>query len=90
MSAQYIFQNEKLKCSFKNIIAIKREIGNTKNNVNVKLGELKKLHSEMIRDNNKQIFSIYDNCSRSIMDTYLINKNKGKKNIYENGIHQKL
>jgi hypothetical protein len=56
MSAQYIFQNEKLKCSFKNIIAIKREIGNTKNNVNVKLGELKKLHSEMIRDNNKQIF----------------------------------
>jgi hypothetical protein len=56
MSAKYIFQNEKLKGSFKNIIAIKREIGNTKNNVNVKLGELKKLHNEMIRDNNKQIF----------------------------------
>jgi hypothetical protein len=56
MSAKYIFQNEKLKGSFKNIIAMKREIGNTKNHVNVKLGELKKLHNEMIRDNNKQIF----------------------------------
>jgi len=56
MSATYIFQNEKLKSSFKNIIAIKREIGNTKDHVNTKLGEFKKLHSEMIRDNNKQIF----------------------------------
>lgn len=56
MSNAYIFQNEKLKNSFKNIISIKREIGTTKNNVAFKLGELKKLHSEMIRDNNKQIF----------------------------------
>ena len=52
------------------------------------VGKIKKLIK--IHYNNKQIFSIYDNCSRSIMDTYLINKNKGKKNIYENGIHQKL
>lgn len=56
MSNTYIFQNEKLKNSFKNIISIKKEIGNTKNNVATKLGELKKLHSELIRDNNKQIF----------------------------------
>jgi hypothetical protein len=56
MSNAYIFQNEKLKNSFKSIISIKREIGTTKNNVAFKLGELKKLHSEMIRDNNKQIF----------------------------------
>jgi len=56
MSTTYIFQNEKLKNSFKNIISIKREIGNTKNSVATKLSELKKLHGEMIRDNNKQIF----------------------------------
>ena len=56
MSTTYIFQNEKLKNSFKNIISIKREISTTKNNVATKLGELKKLHGEMIRDNNKQIF----------------------------------
>ena len=37
-----------------------------------------------------KIFSIYDNCSRSIIDTYLIKKNKGRKKIYENGIYQKL
>jgi hypothetical protein len=52
------------------------------------VGKIKKLIK--IHYNNKQIFSIYDNCSRSIMDTYLINKSKSKKNIYENGIHQKL
>lgn len=56
MSNAYIFQNEKLKNSFKNIISIKREIGNTKNNVTVKLNELKQLHSELIKDNNKHIF----------------------------------
>jgi hypothetical protein len=56
MSNDYIFQNEKLKNSFKNIISIIREIGNMKNNVASKLGELKRLHGEMIRDNNKQIF----------------------------------
>ena len=56
MSNDYIFQNEKLKNSFKNIISIIREISNMKNNVASKLGELKRLHGEMIRDNNKQIF----------------------------------
>ena len=56
MSNDYIFQNEKLKNSFKNIISIIREIGNMKNSVASKLGELKRLHGEMIRDNNKQIF----------------------------------
>ena len=56
MSNVYIFQNEKLKNSFKNIISMKREIGITKNRVSNKLGELKKLHTEMIKDNNKQIF----------------------------------
>ena len=56
MSNDYIFQNEKLKNSFKNIISIMREIDNMKNNVASKLGELKRLHGEMIRDNNKQIF----------------------------------
>ena len=40
--------------------------------------------------NNPKILSIYDNCSRSIMDTYLINRSKDKKNIYKDGIHQKL
>jgi hypothetical protein len=56
MSNAYIYQNEKLKNSFKNIISMKREIGTTKNKVANKLAELKKLHSEMIKDNNKQIF----------------------------------
>jgi hypothetical protein len=56
MSNAYIFQNEKLKNSFKNIISVKREIGNTKNNVTTKLNELKQLHSELIKDNNKHIF----------------------------------
>ena len=56
MSNDYIFQNEKLKNSFKNIISIIREIDNMKNSVASKLGELKRLHGEMIRDNNKQIF----------------------------------
>ena len=56
MANDYIFQNEKLKNSFKNIISIIREIGNMKNSVASKLGELKRLHGEMIRDNNKQIF----------------------------------
>jgi hypothetical protein len=52
----YIFHNEKLKNNFKNIISIKQKIGITKHNVTVKLTELKKLHSDMIKDNNKQIF----------------------------------
>ncbi len=56
MSNAYIFQNEKLKNSFKNIISIKREIGNTKNNVTTKLNELKQLYRELIKDNNKHIF----------------------------------
>jgi len=56
MSNAYIFQNEKLKNSFKNIISIKKEIGHTKNNVNNKLNQLKQLHSELIKDNNKHIF----------------------------------
>ena len=56
MSNNYIFQNEKLKNSFKNIISIKREIGNTKTNVAAKLNQLKQLHSELIKDNNKHIF----------------------------------
>ena len=43
-----------------------------------------------MRFKNTQIFSIYDNCSRSIMDTYLIKKNGSRKKIYENGIYQKL
>ena len=56
MSNAYISQNEKLKNSFKNIISMKREIGTTKTQVANKLSELKKLHTEMIKDNNKQIF----------------------------------
>ena len=56
MSNAYISQNEKLKNSFKNIISMKREIGTTKTKVTNKLAELKKLHTEMIKDNNKQIF----------------------------------
>ena len=56
MSNAYIFQNEKLKNSFKNIISIKREICHTKNNVMTKLVKLKQLHSELIKDNNKHIF----------------------------------
>ena len=56
MSNTYIFQNEKLKNSFKNIISIKKEIGHTKNNVTNKLNQLKQLHSELIKDNNKHIF----------------------------------
>jgi hypothetical protein len=52
----YIFHNEKLKNNFKNIISIKKKIGITKTNVNSKLSELKKLHSDMIKDNSKQIF----------------------------------
>jgi len=56
MSNAYIFQNEKLKNSFKNIISIKKEIGHTKNNVNNKLNQLKQLHSELIKANNKHIF----------------------------------
>ena len=39
---------------------------------------------------NKQILTIYNNRSRSIVDTHLIKKNKNKKNIYKNGIYQKL
>ena len=39
---------------------------------------------------NKQILTIYNNGSRSIVDTHLIKKNKNKKNIYKNGIYQKL
>ena len=56
MSNTYIFQNDKLKNSFKNIISIKKEIGLTKNNVTSKLNQLKQLHSELIKDNNKHIF----------------------------------
>lgn len=56
MSNTYIFQNEKLKNSFKNIISIKKEIGLTKNNVTSKLNQLKQLHGELIKDNNKHIF----------------------------------
>lgn len=56
MSNTYIFQNDKLKNSFKNIISIKKEIGLTKNNVTSKLNELKQLHGELIKDNNKHIF----------------------------------
>ena len=56
MSNTYIFQNDKLKNSFKNIISIKKEIGLTKNNVTDKLNQLKTLHSELIKDNNKHIF----------------------------------
>lgn len=56
MSNTYIFQNDKLKNSFKNIISIKREIGLTKNNVTSKLNQLKQLHGELIKDNNKHIF----------------------------------
>ena len=56
MSNAYIFQNDKLKNSFKNIISIKKEIGLTKNNVTAKLNELKLLHGELIKDNNKHIF----------------------------------
>ena len=56
MSNTYIFQNDKLKNSFKNIISIKKEIGLTKNNVTAKLNELKQLHGELIKDNNKHIF----------------------------------
>jgi hypothetical protein len=40
--------------------------------------------------NKQKIFSIYNNCSRSIIDTYLINKNKNKKYVYKDGIYQKL
>ena len=56
MSNTYIFQNDKLKNSFKSIISIKKEIGLTKNNVTAKLNELKQLHGELIKDNNKHIF----------------------------------
>jgi hypothetical protein len=56
MSNAYISQNEKLKNSFKNIISMKREIGTTKARVSQKLTELKNLHTEMIKDNNKHIF----------------------------------
>jgi len=56
MSNTYIFQNDKLKNSFKNIISIKKEIGLTKNNVTSKLNQLKQLHGELIKDNNKHIF----------------------------------
>ena len=56
MSNTYIFQNDKLKNSFKNIISIKKEIGLTKNNVTSKLNKLKQLHGELIKDNNKHIF----------------------------------
>ena len=51
-------------------------------------GKIKKMIN--LHYNNQQILSIYDNCSRSIMDTYLIKKSMNKKNIYINGIHQKL
>ncbi len=46
--------------------------------------------------NNLNIFSIYDNCSRSVMDAYLIRKNggikksKNKRKLYEKGILQNL
>jgi hypothetical protein len=56
MSNTYIFQNDKLKNSFKNIISIKKEIGLIKNNVTSKLDQLKQLHGELIKDNNKHIF----------------------------------
>jgi len=52
------------------------------------IGKIKKMINS--RYNNKHIFSMYDNCSRSIMDTYLIKRSKNKKNIYVNGIYQKL
>ena len=52
------------------------------------VGKIKKIINTYY--DNSQIFSIYDNCSRSIMDTYLINRSKNKNNIYKNGIHQKL
>ena len=52
------------------------------------VGKVKKIISTHY--NNPKILSIYDNCSRSIMDTHLINRNKDKKNIYKDGIHQKL
>jgi len=39
---------------------------------------------------NTDIFSLYDNCSRSIMDTYIIKRDKGKKKIYENSIFEKI
>ena len=39
---------------------------------------------------NNKIVSLYGNSSRSIMDTYLITRNKSKINIYKNGVYQKL
>lgn len=52
------------------------------------LEKIKKKFNKVFK--NTKIFSIYDNCSRSIMDAYLIKKNKGRKKIYNSGIYQKL
>ncbi len=39
---------------------------------------------------NTDIYSLYDNCSRSVIDTCIIKRDKGKKKIYENGIFEKI
>ena len=46
-----------------------------------------KINSHFKKD---QILSLYNNCSRSIMDTYLINKNRNKKYVFKNGVNQRL
>jgi len=56
MSHSYVFQIDKLKNSFENIIKIKAEIKKMKEGVTQKLSDLKNLHGQMIKDNNKQIF----------------------------------
>jgi hypothetical protein len=52
------------------------------------MNKIQKIISE--KQDSKKVFLIYNNCSRSIVDTYLIKKNKLTKNLYYYGVNQSL
>ena len=56
MTASHIFQIEKLKNNFDNIITMKKDIRALMASMRNKLSELKTLHNELIKTNHKQIF----------------------------------
>lgn len=56
MTTSHIFQIEKLKNNFDNIITMKKDIRALMTSMRNKLSELKTLHNELIKTNHKQIF----------------------------------
>lgn len=56
MTTSHIFQIEKLKNNFDNIITMKKDIRALMDSMRNKLSELKTLHNELIKTNHKQIF----------------------------------